>query len=132
MPSPADDRLNHDRYRPGMPRLLHITERTHWEAALRTGWYRTSTRGVSLDEQGFIHCSLPHQLRTVAEHIYDDTEDLVVLVIDSQRLGVPVEYEALEPGDEKYPHIYGPVPTSAVIEVVPVEHDNNGRMLLPE
>ena len=51
---------------------------------------------------------------------------------DSERLDVPVEYEAPEPGAEKYPHIYGPVPTSAVSEVIPVERDNDGRMLLPE
>ncbi len=85
-----------------------------------------------MDEQGFIHCSLPHQPRTVAEYLYGDVEDLVVLVIDSERLGAPVVYEALEPGAEKYPHIYGPVPTSAVSDVVPVAHDDNGRMLLPE
>jgi uncharacterized protein (DUF952 family) len=116
-----------------MTHLLHITERKTWETALQTGWYRTSTRGVSLDEQGFIHCSLPHQLHAVAEYVYgDDAGDLVVLVIDSERLSVPVEYEAPEPGAEKYPHIYGPVPTIAVSEVVPVAHDTEGRMLLPE
>ena len=115
-----------------MTHLLHITERTNWETALQTGWYRTSTRGVSLDEQGFIHCSLPHQLRTVAEYVYGDADDLVVLVIDSERLGVPVAYEAAEPGAEKYPHIYGAVPTSAVSEVVPVGRNDEGRMLLPE
>ncbi|HYN93633.1 MAG TPA: DUF952 domain-containing protein [Pilimelia sp.] len=115
-----------------MTRLLHITERTTWEAALRTGSYRTSTRGVSLDEQGFIHCSLPHQLRAVAEYVYGDADDLVVLVIDSERLGAPVRYETPEPGAEKYPHVYGAVPTSAVSKVVPVEHDAEGRMLLPE
>jgi len=113
-------------------RLLHITERTSWAAALETGRYRTSTRGVSLDEQGFIHCSLPHQLRAVAEYVYGDADDLVVLVIDSERLDVRVEYEIPEPGAEKFPHIYGPVPTDAVTEVLPVERDAQGRMLLPE
>jgi uncharacterized protein (DUF952 family) len=115
-----------------MTQLLHITERKDWETALQTGSYRTSTRGVSLDEQGFIHCSLPHQLRIVAEYIYGDVDDLVVLVIDSERLSAPIEYESAEPGAEKYLHIYGPVPTSAVSEVVPVAHDSEGRMLLPE
>jgi uncharacterized protein (DUF952 family) len=115
-----------------MTHLLHITERKNWETALKTGWYRTSTRDVSLDEQGFIHCSLPHQLRTVAEYVYGDAGDLVVLVIDSERLSAPVEYEAPEPGAETYPHIYGPVPTTAVTEVVPVGRDTEGRMLLPE
>jgi uncharacterized protein (DUF952 family) len=115
-----------------MTRLLHITERTNWEAALGSGWYRMSTRGVSLDEQGFIHCSLPHQLRAVAEFVYGDADDLVVLVIDSERVGSPIEYEVPEPGADKYPHIYGPVPTSAVSEVIAVERDADGRMLLPE
>lgn len=115
-----------------MTHLLHITERTNWETALRTGWYRSSTRGVTLDEQGFIHCSLPHQLRAVAESLYDDADDLVVLVIDSERLSAPVVYEGVEPGAEAYPHIYGPVPTSAVSDVVPVGYDSERRMLLPE
>ncbi|HLL68424.1 MAG TPA: DUF952 domain-containing protein [Micromonosporaceae bacterium] len=114
-----------------MTPLLHITERTTWTTALRTGWYRTSTRGLTLDQQGFIHCSLPHQLRSVAEYVYGDAGDLVVLVIDGERLSAPVVYEAPEPGAEKYPHIYGAVPTSAVSEVVPVEYDSAGRMLLP-
>lgn len=115
-----------------MSLLLHLTELPNWEAALQTGWYRTSTRGVSLDEQGFIHCSLPHQLRAVAECLFDDAENLVVLVIDGDRLGVPVKYEVPEPGAEQYPHVYGPIPTNAVREVIPVERDKNGRMLLPE
>jgi uncharacterized protein (DUF952 family) len=115
-----------------MTRLLHITDRATWEAALRTGSYGMSTRGVTLDEQGFIHCSLPHQLRAVAEYVYGDADDLVVLVIDSERLGVPVEYEAPEPGAEVYPHIYGPLSADAVTEVVPVGRDSDGRMVLPD
>jgi uncharacterized protein (DUF952 family) len=31
-----------------------------------------------------------------------------------------------------YPHIYGPLPTSAVVEVVPVTRDPSGRFLLPQ
>jgi uncharacterized protein (DUF952 family) len=115
-----------------MTELFHITERATWAAASRAGEYRTSTRGVTLDEQGFIHCSLRHQLRGVAEYLYGDVDDLVVLVIDSARLAVPVRYEAPEPGSDAYPHIYGPVPTDAVAEVIPVTRDASGRMILPD
>src|SRR5215470_5216884 len=101
-----------------MTELFHITERTTWEAAQPAQEYRSSTRGVSLDEQGFIHCSLRHQLRRVAELVYDDADDLVVLVIDSDRLAAPVRYETPEPGAERYPHIYGPLPTEAVTAVL--------------
>ena len=59
-----------------MPELLHITERLTWLEAEPAGEYRMSTRGVTLAEEGFIHCSLRHQLRGVAELFYADAETL--------------------------------------------------------
>ncbi len=115
-----------------MAELLHITERAAWLEAAGSGEYRMSTRGVTLEDQGFIHCSLRHQLRGVAEAFYGDADDLVVLVIDSARVPADVRYEAPEPGTEKYPHIYGPLPTGAVTAVIPVRRDPLGRLVLPE
>jgi uncharacterized protein (DUF952 family) len=113
--------------------LLHITESATWAAARRDGEFRMSTRGVTLDEQGFIHCGLRHQLRPVAERLYGDTaEDLVVLLIDADRLAAPVQFEPGEPGGEEFPHVYGPIPVDAVVEVIPVGRDADGRLILPE
>jgi uncharacterized protein (DUF952 family) len=112
--------------------LLHITERAVWEAAVRAGSYERSTRGVTLAEQGFIHCLRRHQLRAVVEYVYGDLDDLVVLVIDGDRLAVPVRFEAADAHGPAYPHIYGPLPISAVVEVVPVTRDPSGRLVLPE
>lgn len=118
-------------YRWAMADLLHITERTLWENAVESGSYQISTRGISLEQQGFIHCSLPHQLRGVAEANYDDVSDLVVLVIDEASLPADVRYE--DGGDgEKYPHIYGPLPANSVTEVISVTRDASGRLILPE
>ncbi|MFE5239185.1 MULTISPECIES: DUF952 domain-containing protein [unclassified Streptomyces] len=100
--------------------LLHLTEEPLWEAARRAGTYEMSTRGRTLREEGFIHCSLPHQLPAVVRALYGtDDQGLVVLVIDEDLLPAPVRYEALRPGGEEFPHIYGPLPTSAVVEVRP-------------
>ncbi|GAA1323017.1 DUF952 domain-containing protein [Streptomyces sp. NBC_00053] len=106
--------------------LLHLTEGPLWEAARGIGTYEMSTRGRTLHEEGFIHCSLPHQLPGVAEMLYGagsgagtGDQELVVLVIDPDRLPVPVRYESLAPGGEEFPHIYGPVPVDAVVEVRP-------------
>jgi len=55
-----------------MTELLHITERRGWEQAARDGEYRMSTRGVSLADEGFIHCSLPTQVNHVADWFYRD------------------------------------------------------------
>jgi uncharacterized protein (DUF952 family) len=116
-----------------MAELFHITERVSWLEAAMTGEYQISTRGMTLAEQGFIHCSLRHQLRAVAEFLYADADagDLVVLAIDSERVPAMVRYEAAEPGGEKYPHIYGVLPVSAVTEVVHVSRDAAGRLVLP-
>jgi uncharacterized protein (DUF952 family) len=112
--------------------LLHITERSCWLEAVPAGEYRMSTRGVTLADQGFIHCSLRHQLRVVAEYLYGDGDDLVVLIIDSAKVPSPVRFEVPEPGAEAYPHIYGPLPVGAVTEVVAVGRDTDGRLVLPE
>ncbi|MFJ8883588.1 DUF952 domain-containing protein [Streptomyces sp. NPDC102402] len=98
--------------------LLHLTEESLWEAARRAGTYEMSTKGRTLREEGFIHCSLPHQLPAVARALYGSgQEGLVVLVIDAGRLPAPVRYEAMKPGGEEFPHLYGPLPADAVVEV---------------
>ncbi|MFF1450613.1 DUF952 domain-containing protein [Streptomyces sp. NPDC058274] len=100
--------------------LLHITERSLWEAATAWGTYEMSTRGRTLQEEGFIHCSLRRQLPAVAAFLYGSytgPDDLVVLVIDPDRLAAPIRYEAPEPGAEEFPHIYGPIPVTAVVDV---------------
>jgi len=109
-----------------MAELLHITERACWLEAVRAGEYRMSTRGVTFEEEGFIHCSLRHQLRAVAELFYSDADDLVVLVIDSDKVPSPVRFEPAGPGGPEFPHIYGPLPVSAVTGVVPVIRDGTG------
>ncbi|MER5601147.1 DUF952 domain-containing protein [Streptomyces sp. NPDC002265] len=102
------------------PYLLHITERALWDAAREAGAYAMSTRGRTLAEEGFIHCSTRAQLPRVAAFLYgapDAPDDLVVLVVDPARLGAPVKYEAPEPGGEEFPHVYGPIPVDAVVDV---------------
>ncbi|MEV4001211.1 DUF952 domain-containing protein [Actinomadura sp. NPDC049753] len=99
--------------------LLHIAERTHWESARSTGVaYTMSTLGRTLDEEGFIHCSSDlDQVDGVLGRFYGDVprDTLVLLVIDVSRLDAPVRYEPA--GDELFPHVYGPIPVDAVIDV---------------
>ncbi|SDL21440.1 DUF952 domain-containing protein [Streptomyces indicus] len=107
-----------------MTEIVHLTERTLWDEAVRAGVYAQSTRGRTLAEEGFVHCSTWEQLPDVASFLYPDADapgrralELVLLVIESERLSVPVRYEAAAPGGPEFPHIYGPVPTEAVVRV---------------
>jgi len=99
--------------------LLHIAERHHWESARDAGGpYTMSTLGLTLDDVGFIHCSSDlAQVEGVLSRFYADVdrETLVLLVIDPARLDSPVRHE---PADgQSFPHVYGPIPLSAVIDV---------------
>jgi uncharacterized protein (DUF952 family) len=98
--------------------IFHIAERPDWEAARASGGpYVISTRGRTLAEVGFIHASRDEdQARTVQHAFYADLDDLVLLTIDPK--GLDVRDEAV--GDEVFPHIYGPLPIEAVIDVRPL------------
>ncbi|KAB1981901.1 DUF952 domain-containing protein [Streptomyces triticiradicis] len=100
--------------------LLHLTERSLWDAARASGTFEISTRGRTLQEEGFIHCSLRRQLPAVAAMVYGSytgPDELVVLVIDAERLTAPVRFEAVKPGGEEFPHVYGPIVVDAVVDV---------------
>ena len=81
-------------------------------------------------EVGFIHCGWRHQVERVANAIYRGGKDLVVLTIDPGR--VPSEIRAESGGGvELFPHIYGPLPVDAVVDVEPLEPAAGGRLFVP-
>ena len=105
-------------------RIFHITQPELWQAAVESGSYTESTRGKTLAEEGFIHCSLPLQVEMVADLVYGDwTDPLVLLVIETALVGSEIRVENLSGGNVKFPHIYGPLPTSAVSAVHPMTRD---------
>ncbi|GAA1478803.1 hypothetical protein GCM10009623_32490 [Nocardioides aestuarii] len=103
-----------------MARIFHLATEADWELARRSGAYTTSTRGVTLAEEGFIHASRADQWQGVRDRFYSDvTEPLVLLVIETDRLDVPVVEEQV--GEETYPHVYGAIRPAAVVQALPLE-----------
>ena len=95
--------------------IFHLAIPDDWVAAFRTGEYRMSTRGMTLDEAGFIHCSTRDQMVDTANRFYGDLDQLVVLTIDPRLVPSRIVLEAPAPGvDAMFPHIYGPLPIAAV------------------
>jgi uncharacterized protein (DUF952 family) len=111
-----------------MTYLLHITTAAAWARAQEAGAYTAD----SLDSEGFIHCSERQQVVWVANTRFRGRMDLVLLHIDPSRLDAAVRYENLEGGHELFPHVYGPIPVSAVIEVVPFVPSADGSFGPPE
>ena len=100
-------------------RIFHLATVADWAAAQASGTYTTSTRGVSLADEGFIHASREDQWEAVRERFYADVDEpLVLLTIDTDLLDVPVVEEVPAPGmTETYPHVYGALDPAAVVTV---------------
>ncbi len=105
-------------------RIYHIARSADWAEARASGSYTTSTLGRSLAEEGFIHASRREQVPdTFAAYYRSVREPLALLTIDTDKLSSPWREDAV--GDQTFPHIYGPLNTSAVISVEPL--DRRGR-----
>lgn len=98
--------------------IFHIAEKDRWEAAQIAGSYAWSTLGRTLDDEGFLHASRLEQVAGVLERFYGDHDgELVLLTIDTDLLTAPWREDQV--GDDTYPHIYGPLNPSAVVDVRP-------------
>jgi uncharacterized protein (DUF952 family) len=114
-----------------VPRIYHITTASAWNQARSAGSYAESTRGLSLAEVGFIHCSFASQVPQVAGAYYRDVPDLVLLVIDPDRLSAELRDEDLAGEGQRFPHVYGPLNLDAVIEAIPFAPAEDGSFAAP-
>lgn len=103
-------------------RIFHIATAEDWAAAEGSGAYTTSTRGVTLEQEGYLHASRADQWEAVRTRYYADVaEPLLLLEIDTDLLDVPwVEELPAEGATETFPHIYGPLSPDAVVAVHPL------------
>ena len=111
--------------------ILHLAHRADWDEALVTGEYRTSTRGASLDDVGFIHASTRAQLPGVARVVHaGDTEELCVLVLDSSAIEAAGTEVRLEDGGDGqlFPHVFGPIRPEWVRDVLPAQLGPDGAL----
>lgn len=110
-------------------RIFHIATAADWRTALSTGTYTTSTVGRSLAEEGFIHASRREQVQGVFDRYYRGLgEDLVLLTIDPARLESEVRVDPV--GSDTYPHVYGPINRTAVVDVVPLNRRGGTETLM--
>ena len=112
--------------------LYHIATVPDWDQARQDGEYRTLTRGRSLSEEGFIHASTAAQVLPVANAVYlDEQQDLVLLVLDTSRIEAEIRSEPVPGWADPFPHIYGPLDVAAVVRAVPLERDAAGSFRWP-
>jgi len=97
--------------------IFHLTEPDRWARSLAEGVHTGSTRGIDLAQEGYIHCSTADQWPGVVERYYADAEQLLLLHVDESLLEAPLVYERLGAAPAEFPHVYGPIPLAAVVQV---------------
>lgn len=106
--------------------LVHLCAEPEWQAALTLG----ALRPPSLADVGFVHLSTQRQVHLPANRIFPGRGDLVLVYLDPAMLTAPLRWEPGVPADPEsmlFPHLYGAVPTSAVVAVRPYRPGPDGR-----
>lgn len=115
-----------------MATIYHLAYKNDWDQAQRAGEYRHSTKGRTLEQQGFIHgCAKPAQVDQVANAFYRGDSDLMVLVIDEAKVRSEVRHDPVPGFDTPLPHIYGPLNPDAVVDAVPLRAGPDGQFRFP-
>jgi uncharacterized protein (DUF952 family) len=96
-----------------MIKLLRITERSSWEQALSFGMFLGE-----LETDGFIHLSYPNQVTRVANAMYANEPNLVLLVLEPASLLGELRIEDLYGMNEDFPHLYSALNLDAVTEAL--------------
>lgn len=79
---------------------------------------------------GYIHLSTAAQLTETVDKHFAGQSDLHVVAVDLDALGDAVRWEESR-GGQLFPHIYGPLPLSAVVAYSPLERDAAAQVRLP-
>lgn len=98
-------------------------------------WHEANVQGTFVGApvdlaDGYIHFSTADQVRETAEKHFAGQDDLLLVAVDPAKLGGALRYE-LSRGGALFPHLYAPLPMTAVIWVKPLPRAN-GAFVLPD
>jgi uncharacterized protein (DUF952 family) len=112
-----------------MDRVIYkIATKQEWDEARRSGLFE----GAPVDRRdGFIHLSTAAQLRETATKHFAGKGDLVLIEVDAARLAEALRYEPSR-GGQLFPHLYAPLPLSAVRQSWTLAEDHSGHHVFPE
>lgn len=98
--------------------VYHLAPAAEWAAGDSYPW---STRGITYDAEGYVHCSFAHQFAGIRGRYYADlsNDHLVALELDLEQVQSLVVVEDLGSG-QPFPHLYAPLIRSLVRAEHPV------------
>jgi uncharacterized protein (DUF952 family) len=110
-----------------MSPIYHMCRAEEWRAAQARGRYEGSSQDQA---DGFIHFSTAEQIVESAARHRAGQSGLVLLAVDPARLGTALKWEPSR-GGALFPHLYGPLPLDAVLQVDDLPLGPDGRHVFP-
>jgi uncharacterized protein (DUF952 family) len=101
------------------------------EALWRTAEEAGRFEGAPVDlADGFIHFSRGNQVRETAARHFAGQDRLLLVTVDPEMLDGKLRWEQSR-GGELFPHLYSPLPLSAVRKIEPLPLDAGGAHVFP-
>jgi len=110
-----------------MPTLYKICPASLWREAERQGVFRGSEHDL---RDGLIHFSTAEQAAETAARHFAGQDDLLLIAVDSARLGSALKWEPSR-GGALFPHLYGALALAAVRKIEPLPLAADGRHAFP-
>ena len=108
--------------------VYKIVPESLWQEARQNGAFH----GAPVDlRDGFIHFSTVGQMRETARLHFAGAEGLLLVAVNVAALGEALIFEASRGGD-LFPHLYGPLPLSAVLWEKPLPVGADGLHVFPK
>ena len=97
--------------------LFHVLDAGAWEAAQAAGQHAPP----ELSRDGFLHCCTRAQLGFVARRHFAGRTGMLALRFRPEACAAPPEWVRSEPDQDPFPHLHGPIPLAAVVEVAALD-----------
>src|SRR5215813_3127803 len=107
--------------------IFKIVPRAEWD---KVG---ESYQGSAHDRaDGFLHFSTAPQLAETLRLYYAGRDDLVLVAVYDASLGAALKWEHSPSRGEDFPHLFAPLPRTAVRWTKPLARDARGDFILPD
>ena len=109
-----------------MNKVFKVCEKDEWENIKKNEFFE----GSKIDKNdGFIHFSTAEQLKETLEKYFKSESQLYLLEVNADDIDLIWEVSR---NKQLFPHLYEPLPLSAVAKIYKISLDTEGNHIIPE
>ena len=107
-------------------KVFKVCEKDEWENVKHNDFFE----GSQIDRKdGFIHFSTSEQIKGTLENYFKSKSPLYLLEVNTDNLDIVWEVSR---NKQQFPHLYEPLPLSAVTKVYNIFLDNEGNHIISD